>query len=58
MSLRDRCIVTTFDPDTLAQDIDVLHEIRTRFDGKLTLNARVIEAGDVAVGDPVELLSA
>jgi hypothetical protein len=54
-SLRDRCIMTTFHPDTLEQDVNVLRRIRQEFDGKLALNCWVIEPGPVAVGDPVEL---
>ena len=55
-SLRERCIMTTFDPDTLEQDVDVLRDIRRRFDGRLALNADVVRAGIVRVGDPVRLL--
>jgi uncharacterized protein YcbX len=55
-NLRGRCIMTTFDPDTLAQDVDVLRGIRARFDGTLALNAWAGREGDVAVGDPAELL--
>src|SRR3989442_7518133 len=55
-SLRDRCVMTTFDPDTLAQDPGVLRDIHSTLDGKLALNAYVIEEGPVAVGDPVTLL--
>lgn len=54
--LRERCIMTTFDPDTQEQDVDVLRKIRREFGGRLALNARVLEAGSLAVGDPVELL--
>jgi uncharacterized protein YcbX len=55
--LRERCIMTTFDPDTQAQDVDVLRKIRREFDGRLALNARVLEPGQVQVGDRVELLA-
>jgi uncharacterized protein len=55
-SLRERCIMTTFDPDTLAQDVEVLRDIRRRFDGRLALNADVARPGSVRVGDPVRLL--
>ena len=54
--LRQRCVMTTFDPDTLEQDVDVLRRIRNEFGGALALNARVVEPGTLAVGDPVELL--
>jgi uncharacterized protein YcbX len=53
--LRERCIMTTFDPDTQVQDVEVLQGIRRDFGGRLALNAWVIEAGTIAVGDPVEL---
>jgi uncharacterized protein len=56
VDLRERCVMTTFDPDTQVQDVDVLRKIRREFGGKLALNARILEAGVVAVGDPVELL--
>lgn len=55
-SLRQRCIVTTFDPDTLEQDVDVLRRIRREFGGELALNCWVIEPGTISVGDRVELL--
>lgn len=55
-SLRGRCIVTTYDPDTLTQDIDVLRDIRHRFDGTLALNAAVLRPGSVSVGDPVAVV--
>jgi uncharacterized protein len=57
-SLRDRCVMTTFDPDTLQQDASVLRRIQQRFDGRLALNAFVVEEGTVAVGDPVDLIEA
>ncbi|HEY7925457.1 MAG: MOSC domain-containing protein [Burkholderiales bacterium] len=54
--LRGRCVMTTFDPDTQTQDIGVLRDIAQRFDGRLGLNALVLEAARIAEGDPVELL--
>jgi len=56
-SLRGRCVMTTFDPDTQAQDVEVLRDINRRFDGTLALNAFVIEPGTVRVGDRVSLLA-
>lgn len=53
--LRERCIMTTFDPDTQAQDVDVLRAIRRDFGGRLALNASVEVPGMIRVGDPVEL---
>ncbi|HEX5618348.1 MAG TPA: MOSC N-terminal beta barrel domain-containing protein [Solirubrobacteraceae bacterium] len=55
-SLRGRCIMTTFDPDTLVQDVDVLRGIRARFAGTLALNAWAGREGRVAVGDAAALL--
>ena len=54
--LRGRCIMTTFDPDTQAQDVDVLRKIRREFGGRLALNASVLQPGSVRIGDSVELL--
>ncbi|MBI3447544.1 MAG: MOSC N-terminal beta barrel domain-containing protein [Acidobacteria bacterium] len=57
-SLRGRCVMTTFDPDTNSQDPAVLQSIVDRFDGRLCLNAWVERPGRIRVGDPVELLPA
>jgi uncharacterized protein len=54
--LRERCVMTTFDPDTQAQDVEVLRKIRREFGGRLALNARVVRGGTIAVGDAVELV--
>jgi uncharacterized protein YcbX len=53
--LRGRCVMTTFDPDTLKQDRQVLVDIVHRFGGTLALNCYVIRGGIIAVGDSVEL---
>lgn len=53
--LRGRCVVTTFDPDTLEQDREVLLDVLRRFGGKLALNAAVRRRGRIRVGDAVEL---
>jgi MOSC domain-containing protein len=55
-TLRERCIVTTYDPDTIEQDVGVLQDIRRRFAGSLALNAWTARPGAVHVGDAVELL--
>jgi len=55
--LRQRCIMTTFDPDTLEQDVEVLKGIHRRFGGSLALNAYVVRGGRLSVGDPVELVA-
>ena len=54
--LRARCVMTTFDPDTQAQDPLVLRRIVEEFDGVLGLNCAVLEGAAVAEGDPVELI--
>jgi len=56
-SLRARCIMTTFHPDTIEQDVEVLKDVRARFGGKLALNAAVQHPGTIALGDAVELLA-
>jgi len=55
--LRMRCVMTTFAPDTLRQDRNVLRDIVRRFDGKLALNCWVIQGGNICVGDDVELVA-
>lgn len=53
--LRQRCVMTSFDPDTQVQDRNVTRGIFERFEGRLALDCFVIAGGEVAVGDPVEL---
>jgi uncharacterized protein YcbX len=53
--LRDRCVMTTYDPDTQAQDNAVLRRIVADFDGKLALDTAVITGGRIAVGDAVSV---
>lgn len=55
-SLRGRCYMTTVDPDSLEVNPDVLRDIVRRFGGKLALNADVIRAGTIRIGDPVRLV--
>jgi uncharacterized protein len=55
-SLRSRCVMTTFDPDTLEQDADVLRDINRRFGGQIALNAAVLAPGTIRRGDAVELV--
>jgi hypothetical protein len=54
--LRGRCVMTTYDPDTLEQDPTVLRRIVQEMGGRLALDTYVVRGGRVAVGDPVELL--
>ncbi len=53
--LRQRCVMTTFDPDSLAQDIGVFKKIQRDFGGSLALNCFVIQPGRLRVGDAVEV---
>jgi uncharacterized protein YcbX len=55
-SLRGRCVMTTFHPDTLEQDPGVLKDIVRRFGGQLALNADVVRGGEIRVGQEVELI--
>ena len=54
--LRGRCVMTTYDPDTLEHDPTVLRRIVRDMGGRLALDTYVVLGGRVAVGDPVELL--
>jgi uncharacterized protein len=56
--LRARCVMTTYDPDTQAQDLGVLKRIVTDFGGRLALDCAVVEGGRLFVGAPVTLLPA
>ena len=53
---RSRCVMTTFDPDTLEQDPMVLLRVVRAFDGQVALDCWVQEPGLVSVGDPVEVI--
>ena len=55
-SLRGRCVMTTYDPDTLQQDPGVLKDIVKRFGGELALNCAVEQGGVIEVNQKVELL--
>jgi hypothetical protein len=48
--------MTSYDPDTLVQDKRITRDIYRRFEGKLALNCFVIEGGEIAVGDKVQLV--
>jgi hypothetical protein len=53
---RTRCVMTTFDPDTLEQDPSVLRRIVQSFGGQIALDCWVIEPGRMADGDAAELV--
>lgn len=55
-TLRSRCVMTTFDPDTLEQDLSVLRRIGREFGGRIALDCAVMMGGQLAVGDRVDLL--
>jgi uncharacterized protein YcbX len=55
VSLRQRCVMTTFDPDTAEQDVQVLLRIHRELDGLLALDCEVAQPGLVRVGDHVEV---
>jgi uncharacterized protein len=56
VKLRGRCVMTTYDPDTQAQDLGVLRRIAHDFGGRMALDASVIDGGRIAVGDVVSLV--
>ena len=53
---RMRCVMTTFDPDTLEQDLGVLQWIYREASGEAALDCWVVEPGRIAEGDAVELV--
>jgi len=55
VDLRQRCIMTTFDPDDASQDREILRRIHRELDGTLALNCAVLRPGRIQVGDRVEL---
>jgi uncharacterized protein YcbX len=52
--LRGRCVMTTYDPDTLEQDAAVLLHIVKKFDGTMALDTAVLHGGLISVGDVAE----
>jgi uncharacterized protein len=56
LQVRGRCVMTTYDPDTQEQDLNVLQRIVDDYAGRFALDCYVIEPGDVAVGDEATLL--
>jgi len=55
LGLRERCVMTTYDPDTQAQDPEVLKRIHREFGGRIALDCWVIRGARIRVGDTVEL---
>jgi uncharacterized protein len=56
-SLRARCVVTTIDPDSGEQDVEILRRINRDFGGETTLNCWVIRHGTIRVGDEAALVA-
>jgi len=54
--LRGRCVMTTYDPDTLTQDANVLLQLVKKFDGTFALDTAVLQGGHISVGDAAELI--
>jgi hypothetical protein len=55
--VRQRCVMTTYDPDTQEQDPGVLRRIVKEFGGRMALDCSVLEGGHLAVGDAVEVMA-
>jgi uncharacterized protein YcbX len=54
--LRQRCVMTTYDPETLEQDVSVLRHIQREFGGLLALDCFVERSAPISEGDPVAVL--
>ena len=54
--LRGRCVMTTYDPDTLVQDRRVLQNIVRELDGTMALDTAVESPGLIRESDEVTLL--
>jgi len=53
--LRGRCVMTTYDPDTLKQDMGVLRSIVSKLGGVMALDSFVVSGGLIREGDLVAL---
>jgi uncharacterized protein YcbX len=53
--LRQRCVMTTYDPDTLQQDRRVLVNIVRQAEGKTALDCSVLAPGTLRINDLVSL---
>ena len=54
--LRQRCVMTTYDPDTQVQNLNVLRRIVSEFEGTMALDCSVIMPGTIRVGDAVKII--
>jgi len=50
-----RCVMVTIDPVTLRRDPAILRAIARERDNRLGVYGSIVQPGQVAVGDPVEL---
>jgi hypothetical protein len=48
----------TIDPDTLHVNADVLRDVVRRFDNQLCVNAEVVRAATIRIGDHAALIAA
>jgi uncharacterized protein len=53
--LRGRCVITTYDPDNLKQDLNVLRMIVRELDGTMALDCAVMSGGLIEEGATVVL---
>ncbi len=53
--LRGRCVMTTYDPDTLKQDMGILRSIVRKLGGVMALDSAVVAGGLIREGDLVTL---
>ncbi len=53
--LRGRCVMTTYAPDTLKQDMQVLRRIVSELDGTMALDFSVVSHGWIQEGASVQL---
>jgi len=56
VKLRERCVMTTYDPDTQVQDRSVLLRIVQQLDGCTALDSSALTPGVIRVGDAAEIL--
>jgi uncharacterized protein len=54
--VRGRCVMTTYDPDTLEQNLTVLQKIVFELGWRTALDCYVLEPGPIRVGDEAEVL--
>jgi uncharacterized protein YcbX len=54
--LRARCVMTTFDPDNLKQDLGVLKSIVSQLGGVMALDCSIVSGGVVHLGDAVSVI--